>query len=59
MANEGGNSVTQIDEGTGALVRVLSDPSYGFDGPYAVSTDGTRVWVANDFGHSVTEFPEP
>jgi hypothetical protein len=25
--------------------------------PAAIAADGTRVWVANSFGFSVTEFP--
>jgi hypothetical protein len=41
----------------GALVKVISGPSFGFEHPDAVSSDGTHVWVANWGGQSVTELP--
>jgi DNA-binding beta-propeller fold protein YncE len=55
------NSVTELNESTGAVVRVISAPSYGFDHPDAISADGTHVWVANggqEDGTSVTEINE-
>ncbi len=68
VANQGGNSVTELSASTGALVRVDSGPRYGFDqvvsgigglivlpGPSAIASDGTHVWVANSNGNSVTE----
>ena len=54
MANPDGKSVTELSASTGALVQVISGSSYGFDGPDAISSDGTHVWVANS-GNSVTE----
>ena len=39
----------------GRLGRTLSGGNYGFSGPYDIAADGTRVWVANNTGHSVTE----
>jgi DNA-binding beta-propeller fold protein YncE len=55
------NSVTELNESTGAVVQVLSSASYGFDHPDAISADGTHVWVANggqEDGTSVTEIDE-
>ena len=50
-----GDSVTELNAATGALVQVMSGPSYGFSHPRAISSDGSHVWVANFGGHSVTE----
>jgi len=55
VANANGNSVTELSETTGALVKVISGSSYGFDDPEAITSDGTHVWVANEYGNSVTE----
>jgi len=55
------NSVTELNESTGAVVRILSAASYGFNHPDAISADGTHVWVANggqEDGTSVTEINE-
>ena len=51
VANNGGNSVTELSASTGAVVKVLSGPSYGFNGPNAIAVGGGHVWVAN-FGNS-------
>jgi hypothetical protein len=37
--------VTELSASTGKLVKVMSGSRYGFDEPYAVSSDGTHVWV--------------
>jgi hypothetical protein len=55
VANTGGNSVTELNAPTGALVAVLHASNEKFDGPSAISSDGTDVWVANAAGNSVTE----
>jgi DNA-binding beta-propeller fold protein YncE len=55
------NSVTELNESTGTVVRILSASSYGFNHPDAISADGTHVWVANggqEDGTSVTEINE-
>jgi hypothetical protein len=49
--------VTELDAATGALVQVLHQPKYKFSRPSAVAAHGTHVWVANNSGDSVTEFP--
>ena len=54
VANESGNSVTELDAATGGLVQVLSGSNDGFHDPTGISADGTHVWVANE-GESVTE----
>jgi DNA-binding beta-propeller fold protein YncE len=56
VANGAGDSVTELSASTGALVKVISDSSYGLDGPDAVTSDGNHIWVANGGGQSVTEF---
>jgi DNA-binding beta-propeller fold protein YncE len=56
VANGLGDSVTELNAATGALVQVITGSSYGFDLPDAVSSDGTDVWVANA-DQSVTGFP--
>jgi DNA-binding beta-propeller fold protein YncE len=56
VANANGNSVTELSETTGALVKVIRGSSYGFDFPDAIASDGTHLWVANEVGDSVTEF---
>jgi DNA-binding beta-propeller fold protein YncE len=57
VANLGGNSVTELSASTGALAKLISGSSYGFNSPLAIASDGTRVWVANGDGQSITEFP--
>ena len=39
--------MTELSASTGALVKVISGPAYKFDGPDAIASDGTHVWVAN------------
>ena len=56
VANFGGDSVTELNAATGALVQVITGSSYQFRSPAAISSDGTHVWVANDnVNGSVTE----
>jgi len=52
--NSAGNSVTELSASTGALVEVILGAKYGFNGPSAISADGTHVWVVNE-NNSVTE----
>ncbi|HUA95311.1 MAG TPA: hypothetical protein VMB82_07260, partial [Acidimicrobiales bacterium] len=60
VANDN-NTVTELDAATGAVVQVLSGPSYHFgfaDGlgeAGAIDSDGTHVWVADSDTNSVTE----
>jgi streptogramin lyase len=55
VANSGGDSVTELDAATGALVKVILGARYQFNYPDAVSSDASHVWVANYYGDSVTE----
>jgi hypothetical protein len=47
----------ELDAATGALVRVLAGPGYGFNDPTGIAADGSRLWVADAYHDSVTEFP--
>jgi hypothetical protein len=49
--------VTELDAATGAPIRVLTGPRYKFNWPAGIAADGTRIWVINNGGSSVTEFP--
>lgn len=57
IANSSGNSVTELDASTGALVKLIKGDRYGFDGPTGISPDGTDVWVCNTADDSLTGFP--
>jgi hypothetical protein len=59
VANYHGNSVTELDAATGALVQVLNGPQYRFVAPGGIGLDGSHVWVTNTGSESVTEFPAP
>ena len=43
-----GGWLTEIDAATGQLIKVISASSYEFNEPDAMTTDGTRIWVANN-----------
>ena len=49
------NAVAELNAGSGSLVKVLKGGAYRFDGPLAITTDGSHVWVANDRTNSLTE----
>ena len=52
----GGNSVTELNAATGALVQVINDSSDGFSDPArGISSDGSHVWVASEDDDSVTQ----
>ena len=55
VANQGGNSVTEINASDGSFVQTLSGGSYGFGDPLDLAFDGTHLWVSNWTGDSVTE----
>ena len=55
VANEGGNSLTEISVRSGSLVRTVGSPAYGFNSPIAIATDGQSLWVANNGGHTITQ----
>ncbi|MGH3249776.1 MAG: serine/threonine-protein kinase [Trebonia sp.] len=50
-----GKSVTELDAGTGKLIRVLSGEQYHFTGQPTIAVAGTHVFVVNGLGNSVTE----
>lgn len=49
------NSLSEFDASNGALVQVLSSPSFGFDEPLGIAADGTLLWVTNFGNDTVTE----
>ena len=51
------SSCTELDASNGAWVQTPFGGSYAFNGPVAVAFDGTRIWVTNRGGASVTELP--
>ncbi len=55
VANSSGNSLTEIDASTGALVQVIPGSAYGFQAPDALAVGGSDLFVANGVGNSVTE----
>ena len=55
VANNGGNSVTELSAATGALIRVIAGRQFQLDGPVAIAADASHVWVANATGNSLTE----
>ena len=58
VASYDDNFVIEIDAATGALVKKLQGPRYGFNGPTVAASNGTYLWVVNDGGQfhgSVTE----
>ena len=52
-----GDSVTELDSATGALVQVLKGSRYRFNSPESLSSDGNHVWVTNPNSQSLTSFP--
>jgi len=58
VANGGGNSVTEINANTGALIRIISASRYQLNEPQAIAATGDKVWVlgSNDVSNTaVTE----
>ncbi len=51
MANQGGNTVTELDASTGSVVGTIGVGNL----PFGVSSDGTHVWVTNGNDNTVTE----
>ena len=49
--------MTELDEATGALVKVFAGPRFGFDDPYGISSNGSVAWVTNYLGQFVTGIP--
>jgi hypothetical protein len=56
VANSGGNSVTEVNAATGALVTVVTGAQYHFDDPVALATVAGNVFVASSKNSTITEF---
>ena len=51
----GAGAVTELNAKTGTIVNKIFGATYRFNRPFAVSSDGKHVWIANHSGDSVTE----
>ena len=51
VANNGNNSVSEIDASTGIVISTISVGSL----PCGITSDGTHVWVANNGNNTVSE----
>src|SRR5271169_2196852 len=47
VANERGNSVTEVNASSGAHVATIAGSSFGLDEPTAIASDGPDLFVAN------------
>jgi hypothetical protein len=47
IADPSSDSITELDAANGAYVRTLSAPSYGFDDPSLIGSNGSDVWVVD------------
>ncbi|HTB08497.1 MAG TPA: hypothetical protein VK704_01695, partial [Acidimicrobiales bacterium] len=55
VANARGDSVSEFDVTSGALVRTIPRSTYGFATPIGIGTNRSNVWVANKSANSLTE----
>ncbi len=55
VANESGNSVTEVNASSGAHVATIAGRSFGLDQPRAIISDGPALFVANGASNTVTE----
>ena len=55
VANQLGNSVTEINASSGAHVATIAGRSFGLNQPRAITSDGADLFVANGVGNTVTE----
>ena len=55
VANESGNSVTEVNAWSGAHVATIAGRSFGLDQPRAIISDGPALFVANGASNTVTE----
>ncbi|BEP11731.1 hypothetical protein acdb102_00420 [Acidothermaceae bacterium B102] len=55
VANQGGNSLTELNASDRSLVRVVSGATYDFDHPWTTAFDGSHIWVTNPDNNTVTE----
>jgi len=60
IENMAGNSVTELNAKTGALVRVIDAKSDAFHHPDGIAVQGSHVWVTNgnqEFGMGTSNYP--
>jgi hypothetical protein len=46
-----------VNASTGAPIQVPAEPSYALDFPAAIAADNAHIWVASQYGNTVTELP--
>src|SRR6202042_1496013 len=56
VANQTGDTVTEVSAATGRVTKVIST---GISTPDGISSDGTHVWVANKISARITELSAP
>ena len=56
IANESGDSVTELNASSGAHVATISGASFAFNEPTAILGIGPDLFVANGAGGAITEF---
>ena len=54
-SNAAGNSVTELNATTGALVRVIKGSSYKLHGTGHITSNGSDVWISNLRGTTLAE----
>jgi hypothetical protein len=55
VANESGNSVTEVNTSSGAHIATIEGTSFGLDEPTAILAAGPNLFVANGASNTVTE----
>lgn len=50
-------TIVEVDVDSGAVVAILSGPTFGFGSPAGIAFDGQHLWVANQTGNSFTGNP--
>ncbi len=55
VVNAGGNSVTELNATTGALVRVIKGSTYKLHGTAHLTSNGVDVWISNLRGTTLAE----
>ena len=55
VANESGNSVTEVNASSGAHIATIAGSSFGLDQPTAIISDGPDLFIANGARNTVTE----
>ncbi|HUC95904.1 MAG TPA: hypothetical protein VMR76_03030 [Candidatus Saccharimonadia bacterium] len=55
VGNYTNNSLTEINQANGKIIRTILSPRYGFKEMGALAYDGTNIWVVNTGNNSITQ----